>query len=158
MDKRIQHLPADAAVLEQISVYPPHGGAGGRQDEGFLFFLLLPLDWLIWRSQLTIQQLCNAFRVGHTIEFLQKRNRPAALFFRVVVPVIAPHSDAVVADKPFFMTGWDQLFPTAKQEFFQVNFSGTALLVVCKMDVWNFLSPASLIFPPAFDILICQRG
>ena len=118
--------------------------AGRRQGEGLLFSLILPPDWLIWRSLLTIQQLCNAFWIGHAIEFLQKRNGSAALFFRVVVPVIAFHCDTVVADQPLFMTGWNQLFSAAKQKLFQINFAGTAFLIVCKMDIRNFLHHLSL--------------
>ena len=145
-------------MLEQIGIHPAHGGAGRRQGEGFLFSLLLLSNWLVWRSLLSIQQLGNTLWVGQAVEFLQKRNRAAARSFRVIVPMVTPHSDTVVTVQSFFMTGRNQLFALAKQKLFQVNFAGPALLILCKMDVWNFLSPASLIFPPAFDILICQRG
>lgn len=34
------------------------------------------------------------------------------------------------------MTGWNQLLTPPKQELFQVNLAGAALLVVCKVNIW----------------------
>ena len=82
------------------------------------------------------------------IKPLQERDRPAALFCGMIVPTVSANGDTVVAGKPLFKTGGQESLALPQQELFQINFTGTALLIVCEMDVWN-------LYHPFLDFLVC---
>ena len=65
----------------------------------------------------------------------------------MIVPLISPDGDTVVAGKPLFKAGGQQPLALPQQELFQINFAGAALLVVCKMDVWDTHHRLFLDFP-----------
>ena len=83
------------------------------------------------------QQTGDGLWIGKIVELLDEGNWPAALLCGVIVPLISPDSDAVVTGKTFFKTGGQEPLALPQQELFQINFTGTALLVVRKMDVWD---------------------
>ena len=75
----------------------------------------------------------------------------------MIVPFIPANGDAVVAGKTLFKAGGQQFLALPEQELFQVDLAGAALLVVCKIDVWNNSPPPSLLLYWASGILILQR-
>ena len=99
------------------------------------------------------QQTGDGLRVGKIVELLDERDWPAALFCGVIIPAVSAYGDAVVAGKPFFKTGGQQLLSLPEQELFQINFAGAAFLIVCKMNVRNMSHP--FLDFPAF---ICYTG
>ena len=71
----------------------------------------------------------------------------------MIVPFIPANGDAVVAGKTLFKTGGQQFLALPEQELFQIDLAGAALLVICKLDVWNLHHPF-LDFP----VGICYTG
>lgn len=92
------------------------------------------------------QQTGDGLWIGKIVELLDEGNWPAALLCGVIVPLISPDSDAVVTCKPFFKTGGQEPLALPEQELFQIDFTGPALLIVCKVNVWD-MSPPFLDFP-----------
>lgn len=103
------------------------------------------------------QQTGDGLRIGKVVELLDEGDWPAALLCGVIVPLISPDSDAVVTGKTFFKTGGQEPLALPQQELFQIDFTGTALLIVCKMDVWNFHHHLFLLLDRASAILISWR-
>ena len=67
--------------------------------------------------------------------------------------MISTDRDAVVADKALLVTGCEPFLALPEQELFQIDLAGAALLVICKLDVWNLHHPF-LDFP----VGICYTG
>ena len=141
VDERVQHLPADAPVLEQIGVHPAHIRASGRKRKRFFLPAFIPVNRFKCFALFTIQQPRDRLRVRHPIKLLQERDRPAALLCGVIVPFVSPDGNAMVADKPLFRAGGQHFFALPEQELFQINLAGAALLVVREVDIWNLSHP-----------------
>jgi hypothetical protein len=52
----------------------------------------------------------------------------------MVEPLTAAHRDAVVACKPLFPPGFDELFPLPEKKFFEINGCGTLFLLWGKFN------------------------
>ena len=87
------------------------------------------------------QQTVDGLRIGKIVEPLDERDWPTALFCGVIIPTIPTDGNTVVAGKPLFRAGGQQLLTLPEQELFQINFTGTVFLIVCKMNVWDYVSP-----------------
>ena len=52
----------------------------------------------------------------------------------MIEPLAATHRDAVVAGKPFFAPGFDELFPLTEEKFFEIDGRGAFLLLWGKFN------------------------
>lgn len=52
---------------------------------------------------------------------MYKADSAAALVRGMIEPLAATHRDAVVAGKPLFPPGFDELFALAEKKFFEIN-------------------------------------
>ena len=84
---------------------------------------------------LSIQQECHCLGIGKMIKILNEGNRPAAPLSRMVVPLSAANSDAVIALQPFFSAGGNVLFTPAAKKLLQVHAVGSILLLLCEMNI-----------------------
>ena len=96
-------------------------------------FLLFRLR--INRLHALAKQHGHGFGVTFAVIFLNKADRAAALVRGMVKPLAAAHRDAVVAGKPFFTSGLDELFALSEKKFFEVNGRGAFLLLWRKFYV-----------------------
>ena len=74
------------------------------------------------------QQHGHGFDVALAVIFLYKADSAAALIRGMVEPLAAAHRNAVVAGKPLFPPGFDELFPLPEKKFFEINGCGTFFL------------------------------
>ena len=107
----------------------------------FLFFCLR-----INRLYALAQQHGHGFDVAFAVIFLYKTDRAAALIRGMVEPLAAAHRNAVVAGKPLFLSGLDELFALAEEKFFEVDRRGAFFLVWSKFNKSvDFKSPLSAV-------------
>ena len=145
-DKGADYFSVQKPVLEQISIHPAHIPTGRRQGKVLLLFLFLLWSGGIDRSLLTAQQTGDGFRIGQIVELLDERDRPAALFCGMIVPTVSANGDTVVAGKPLFEAGGQQLLALPDQKLLQINLTGSLFLFVSKMDIWKFRHLPAILF------------
>ncbi len=139
-DEGGEHLPIQMAVLQQVSEHPPVVFIGGRQLEGLLHFFPGRCYLGAELADVLIQQGQHCLRIVHPVELFEKGHRPAALLGGVVVPLIPPDGDAVVAGQAELRPGADQGFPFEAEELCQIHLVGLELLFFCEMDVGHMPS------------------
>ena len=89
-------------------------------------FLLFRLR--IKRLHALAQQHGHGFDVAFAVIFLYEADSATALIRGMVEPLAATYRDAVVAGKPLFLSGLDELFALAEEKFFEVDGCGTFFL------------------------------
>ena len=93
--KGVEDISVNESLLEQIGVELPHSWTGRREDK-FLWFLRLRRYCLGISDPLAVQQTFHRLWVSQAVIRLDKGNRVASLLRFMIVPLVAPHSDAVV--------------------------------------------------------------
>ena len=122
-----ENLAVDAARFGQVCKNPPHVRIGFGQCEG-LGFRLLPFDGLT----VSAEESLHRFGKAHVVMALEKADGVAAALFGMIVPLAAANGHAVVAGKPLFSAGADQLFASALEKGFKVSRRSLLLLLLGK--------------------------
>ena len=76
--------------------------------------------------------------VVHAVKLFEERYWPAALLGSVVIPLVAPDGDAVVAAQTQLPPGADEGLAFEAEELTEIHCVGLTLLFVCEMDVGHF--------------------
>ena len=71
---------------------------------------------------------------------MYKTDRAAALIRGMIKPLAAAHRDAVVAGKPLFPSGLNELFALPEEKFFEVNGRGAFFLFWRKFNKFDDFS------------------
>ena len=74
------------------------------------------------------QQHGHGFDVAFAVIFLYEADSATALIRGMVEPLTAAYRDAVVAGKPLFLSGLDELFALPEKKFFEINGRGALFL------------------------------
>lgn len=91
----VKDVPVNEPLLEQVGIEPPHSRAGRWEGELLRFLRLRRLHLGIC-DPLAVQQALHRLLVSQAVIRLDKGNRVASLFRLMIVPLVAPHGDAVV--------------------------------------------------------------
>ena len=100
-----QDRPADSSGCCKVGKRPPHFCIFLRQGKWLSFFPAFSLftDIRITDfSLLSIQKHCHRIRKIFPIKHFYKIDSSSALLDRMVIPLVSPHRDAMVAGKTFF--------------------------------------------------------
>ena len=109
------------ARFEKIGEHAAHICVWNGRRKGFLLDRFLLFRLRINRFHALAQQHGHRFNVAFAVIFLYEADSAAALIRGMVEPLAAAHRNAVVAGKPFFPSGLDELFPLPEKKFFEVN-------------------------------------
>lgn len=91
------------------------------------------------------QETGDGLGIREVIEPLDKGDGSTSLFCGMVIPFIAPDSDAVVAGQAVLWPGTDQILSLMAEELHQIHLAGLELLFFSKMDIRHFLHLLSVI-------------
>ena len=140
------HVRIQSARFEQIRKHAVHICVRNRRCEGLLLDHFLLFCLRINRLHALTEQHGHGLDVTLAVIFLHKADRAAALVRGMVEPLAAAHRDAVVAGKPLFLSGLDELFALAEEKFFEVDRRGAFFLVWSKFNKSvDFKSPLSAV-------------
>ena len=131
------HIPVDAPVFGEIGIHPAHSQVRLRQGKGFW---LLRLRLLLCNGNdalsVSAQQYGHRFGIGLVVELLHEADGVAAPPRSMIIPPIATHSDAVVADQPVLPSSLEEIFAPVTQKRWQVNLVG--LPFFCGCEIYKF--------------------
>ena len=136
----VEDVPVDEPLLEQISVKTPHSTVGRRESE-FLSLLRLRRLCLGVGDPLTVQQALHRLLVRKAVIRLDKGDGAAALLRLMIVPLIAPHGDAVVGGQALVPAGGDESLSLPAQELHQIHIVGTEFLLISEWNVRHSSPP-----------------
>ena len=115
------HVGIQPARFEKIRKDTVHIRVRNGRREGLLLDHFLLFRLRINRLRTLAQQHGHRFNVTLAVIFLYKADSAAALVRGMIEPLAATHRDAVVAGKPLFPPGFDELFPLPEKKFFEIN-------------------------------------
>ena len=140
------HVGIQPARFEQIRKHTVHIRVRNGRRKGLLIGLFLFFRLRINRLHTLAQQHGHRFDVAFAVIFLYKTDSAATLIRGMVEPLAAAHRNAVVAGKPLFLSGLDELFALAEEKFFEVDRRGAFFLVWSKFNKSvDFKSPLSAV-------------
>ena len=122
------HVGIQPARFEKIRKYAVHIRVRNRRCEELLLGQFLLFCLRINRLHALAQQHGHGFNVAFAVIFLYKTDSAAALIRCMVEPLAAAHRNAVVACKPLFTPGFDELFALPEKKFFEVDGRGAFFL------------------------------
>ena len=155
------HVGIQPARFEQIRKHTVHIRVRNGRRKGLLIGLFLFFRLRINRLHTLAQQHGHRFDVAFAVIFLYKTDSAATLIRGMVEPLAAAHRNAVVAGKPLFPPGFDELFPLPEKKFFEINGCGTFFLFWGKFYVLCQNAPPVIVMSdrnfvrghPAYDPL-----
>ena len=122
------HVGTQPARFEKIRKDAVHIRVRNGRRKGLLIDLFLLFRLRINRLHALAQQHGHGFDVAFAVIFLHKANGATPLIRGMVKPLEAAHRNAVVAGKPLFAPGLDELFALPEKKLFEINGRGALFL------------------------------
>ena len=131
----IEYLAVDATLLQQVGIHTAHGLTLRWEREGLCSLRHLLLCRRVASAEIIAEEQGHGVRVVESIELLDEADGSATLLGGMIEPLAAAYRDAVVAGKPLFPPGLDELFTLLEEKFFEVDGRGAFLLLWGKFYV-----------------------
>ena len=130
-----QHIPVDAAALQEVGVDPPHIRVRWRECERFPLLCGFFPRREIPDPTLTAEKRGHCVRERQTIELLNEIDSKTTLLFGVIEPLIAPDGDAVIRGEALVPSGGKELFAPPPEKLRQVDGVCPAFLFLGEMNI-----------------------